>query len=300
MIQSIGSAATVITADSLTSFMIPVAQVTRTANHRKHSQAAIQAMAENIDVHGHRQPIEVLIDGDSYQLIFGALRLDAIAYLGRSEIKAEVKRREDFASGAAIRLVSISENMARRELSVLERSVDIADWCEIYRAAQPGIKPGRKPAAAARGELGINLILNSPDTDLMAASGQFAASFSDAAQAFLGVSRAGVFRALKIASIDALQRDRIALEPIANNQAELMALAAQATARQAAILDLILGGKASSVADAIAALDERPRHVQAAWEKFSEQFARIGEPEQDRFFDLNEPAIARWQAKKVK
>ncbi|MGY5789093.1 hypothetical protein ACXHXM_02180 len=278
-------------------FLIPVNRIRRTADHRKHSQSAIQALAEDIAVHGQRSAIEVVMEGSHYRLIFGALRLDAVVYLNRAEIKAEVKRSEDFSSEASMRLVSISENMVRRDLTMLERSVAIADWCAIYRAAQPGIRPGPKSADA---ELSLNLILNSSDRDLMEASGQFAASFSEAAQSFLGVSRAGVFRALKIASISSLQRERITLHPLADNQSELLAIAAEVVERQAAIIDLILGGRAASVADATALLDERPRPLLAAWEKFSQSFARMGEPEQDRFFELNEPAITRWLAKKGK
>jgi ParB family chromosome partitioning protein len=130
----------------------------------------------------------------------------------------------------------------------------------------------------------------------MATSAAFSASFSEAAQHFLGVSRAAVFRALKIAAIPGLQRDRIALHPLADNQSELTALADEH--RQAAILDLILGEKARNVAEALALLDERPRVTKHSWELVAEKFARMVEPDQDRFFDLQEPAIIRWMAKK--
>ncbi|QND45238.1 ParB N-terminal domain-containing protein (plasmid) [Rhizobium lusitanum] len=279
--------------------LVEISKIRRSADHRKHERATVQAFAENVDIFGLKQAIEVVVEPDGlYRLAFGALRVDAYQYLNRAKIPAIVKRAEEFSSEATIRLSSIVENMARRDLTVLEKSAAIADWCGIYRAAHPGIKPGRKPAGAERVELSLNLILNSSDTDLQEASGQFAASFSEAAQTFLGVSRAGVFRALKIASITSLQRERITFHPLAENQAELMALAAQGSERQAAIIDLILGNKAASVEDAMAILDQRPRDIVAAWEKFAGKFSRLVEAEQDRFFDLNEPAIVRWQAKR--
>jgi hypothetical protein len=196
-------------------------------------------------------------------------------------------------------MVSISENMNRNPLTVLDRSVAIADWCAIYKAAQPGIKPGRKAAGSVRQELSLNLILNSSETDLIEASGQFAASFSEAAQAFLGISRAGVFRALKIASIPSLQRERIALHPIAGNQVELTAIAnIDQPARQVSVIDLIIAGTVATIEEAIAFLDQRPRNLPTKWEKFSEKFARFQEVEQDRFFDLNEAAVTRWMARR--
>jgi ParB family chromosome partitioning protein len=201
-----------------------------------------------------------------------------------------------FSTDATMRLVSISENMLRRELTVLEKSVAISDWCAIYRAAQPVMKPGPKPSKGAAPEFSANLALNSVDALLLDASASFSATFSDAAQAFLDVSRRGVFRALKIATIDALQRDRIAFHPLADNQSELTALADQSGERQSAIISIIIGGKAANIEAAIALLDRRPMVTQAAWERFSQKFARLAELEQDRFFELNQAAISRWYA----
>ena len=191
-----------------------------------------------------------MTENDGYRLVFGALRLEAVRKLNRAEIRAEVKTPEQFPSEASERLAAISENMLRDELTMLDRSLAIADWCGIYRAAQPQLKPGPKPAAL-KAELSLNLILNSDDTELSAISGQFSASFSQAAQSFLGISRAAVFRALKIASIVSPIRDRIVFHALADNQVELLMLAAEPIERQKAILDLILGNKALGVADAI-------------------------------------------------
>ncbi|QHW25852.1 ParB-like nuclease domain-containing protein [Rhizobium leguminosarum bv. viciae 248] len=278
--------------------MVPLALVDLSSDQRKYSQTTIQAMAENIAVFGQRQAIEVVTLGDRYQLVFGKLRFEAISFLGQAEIRANVKRQEEFSAQVTPRLVSIVENMARSELTKLDRSIAIADWCALYRAAQGPLKPGPKSASAERAELSLNLILNSADTELMAASAAFSASFSEAAQHFLGVSRAAVFRALKIAAIPGLQRDRIALHPLADNQSELTALADEPADRQAAILDLILGERARNVAEALGLLDERPRVTKHSWELVAEKFARMVEPDQDRFFDLQEPAIVRWMAKK--
>ncbi|WP_440411075.1 ParB/RepB/Spo0J family partition protein [Neorhizobium petrolearium] len=277
---------------------VPVAQIRIPTEHRKHHANAIQALAEDIDLHGLRQPIEIVHEGDGYRLIFGALRLQAHQYLGRPMVQAIVKEADQFVSEAAMRLVSISENMLRNPLTMLDRSVAIADWCAIYRAAQPPMKPGPKPANSVQTELSANFAPNSEEA--MDAHGEtFAASFSDAAQAFLNISRRSVFNALKIASIPALQRDRIALHPLADNQGELYAIAQIAEpVRQISVIDLIIGGVVGTVEAALDYIDQRPRNTPAKWEKLSEKFARFHESEQDRFFDLNEASITRWQAKR--
>ncbi len=122
------------------------------SDHRKHHRDAIQAFAEDIDLHGLRQPVEVLREGDGYRLVFGRLRLEAHAFLDLPSIAAIVKEPHEFKSEAGPRLASISENLLRTPLNALQRSLAIADWCGIYRAAQPDMKPGRKPAQTDTGE----------------------------------------------------------------------------------------------------------------------------------------------------
>lgn len=267
-------------------------------DHRKHPQYAVQAMAEDIAVRGQLQPVEVLSIGDRYQLTFGRLRLEAVAHLNLPVIAAIVKTPSEFISEAEPRLRSISENMLRNPLTALYRSIAIADWCAIYRAAQPALKPGPKPALKSGEELSLKFRLNSDD-ELSTASEQFTASFSEAAQAFLGISRAAVFRALRIASIPALQRERIELHALSRSEGELYELGGiKDLEKQASVIDLIVSRKAVTVEDALALLENRPKLPVAPWEKMAQKFGRLQEPQQDRFFDLNEAAVSRWYAKR--
>lgn len=276
---------------------IDVRSIDIPGNHRKHSRADIEAMAEIIAARGQLQPIEIERRGDSsdrYRLIFGALRLQATILNGSTTITAIVRERDEFATEGARRLRSFTENMAHVRLGALDRAVAIADWCDIYRATQPRLKPGRKPATD---ELSLTLRPNSDDADLMVASENFTASFSDAAQAFLGISRAGVFRALKIASIPSPQRDRMTLHWLAQSEGELYKLATlKPTDRQVSVLDLILADKAGGVDEALDLLDGRTRNAPSKWEVIHQTFSRLPTADQDHFFDLNEASIDRWQA----
>ncbi|MFN3319981.1 MAG: ParB/RepB/Spo0J family partition protein [Allorhizobium sp.] len=276
---------------------IPVALIDIGRDHRKHPTFAIQAMAEDIGIRGQLSAIEVLVEGDRYRLTFGRLRLEAVRHLNAPTVRAIVRTAEEFASDADIRLRSISENLLHSPLTALYRNLAIADWCAIYRAAQPAIKPGPKPGAKQVTELSLTVRPNSEE-EMLETSDRFALSFSEAAQSFLGISRASVFRALKIAAIPALLRERIETHAIADRQNELIALAGLTEVRQSAVIDLILGEKAATVDEAIALLEGVAVVAKEAWESLADKFSRWQPQHQERFFEINEAAIERWMAKR--
>ncbi|MFH1796308.1 MAG: ParB N-terminal domain-containing protein [Pseudomonadota bacterium] len=232
-------------------------------------------------------PIEVIGRGERFQLVFGGHRLAAAKANAWATIPAIVKEASAYANEAAITLREITENLARRELSVLDRAVDIARWRGIYEAVHGTVRKGRPtkmPQVAAISE---------------DAAFRFASTFSEAAKRALGLSRDTIERAMRIASIPADLRDQIALHAVADNQSELLQLAAEPIERQREIVQLLtkIALPAENVAAAIAIMDrtpERPR--EAAWQKLSTHFSRLKEAEQDRFFNLHEAAVQRWLA----
>lgn len=261
---------------------------------KKVSADAARALADSFAKIGQRQPIELVATPTGYRLVFGAKRLAAAVLLG-VDINAIVRQPDEFADEAAIRLTSISENFYRHSLTALERSIDVADWCGIWRAAHP-TKPGRK----SKNELSDNLALNSADDEQLEIADGFAGSFSEAAQRFLNITRREVFRSLKIAGIPADLREAIALhEDLAKNQQALLDIAAQPYERAARIVELLGDGQAATVTDAIAIIDQLPRsNPPAPWEKVSDRFTRLKPADQEQFFSLNEAAILRWVAER--
>lgn len=241
-----------------------------------------QALAEDMKVSGQREPIEVVEADGRFRLVFGAHRLSARKLNGDALITARVKLPAEYAGEAAIKLSEIAENFMRRELSVLDKAFDVASWREIYEAATGAIKRGRK---AISPKLGTN-----SDEELSEISEQFAGSFSEAARRALSLTRNEIFRSLKIASISQDVRERISLHPIADNQSELLALAAEAEARHELIVALLTSepAKATSVAQAIGIIDQVPAATKAeAWEKLSGKFTKLGEAQQRRFLIEN-------------
>lgn len=273
---------------------IPVALVDVPAGRRTIDPDWVQTLAADFKDRGQRTPIELLQTGDRFRLIFGAHRLAAVHLNGGTTVKALVKQPADFASEAEIKLAEIVENFMRRELSVLDRAMDVASWREIFEAVKGSVKRGGDRRSGSKSQVAT---LND-DASLEIASGQFAANFTEAAQKALRLSKDAIFRALKIARMGESVRQRISLLPIADNQSELLALVAEPPARQSAIADRLLDG-AASVADAIAIIDNLPAPmIAAAWERMSERFSRLRPNEQEQFFTLHEEAILLWLARR--
>ena len=264
---------------------IKIALIDVRPGRRRIDPSWVKTLADLMATPGDCAPIEVVFRGERYDLVFGGHRLGVAHLKGWDEIPAIVKEPSAFANEAAITLREITENLARRELSVLDRAVDITRWCDLYQATHQISKGGRSKKGGS--EIAEEL------------TAKFAVSFSKAAQSTLGISERAIFLALKIATISADLRDRIALHAVADNQSELLLLASQTADRQAQIVELItrIALPAASVSDAIAIIDRKPtRQRDAAWQKAAAIFSRLKESEQDRFFDLHEGAIQRWLA----
>lgn len=251
------------------------------ANRRKLDPVWVEALSDLFSSQGQQTAIEVVARGDRYNLVYGGHRLAAAKLLGWPEIGAVVKAPGDYANEADIVLAEITENFARRELSVLDRAVDITRWRDAYNAAHTISKGGRKAKDVSPEEL----------------TAKFAVSFSVVAQKAFNLSERTIFNAIKVASIAAELRDRIALHAIADNQSELLALATEPADRQEKIVALLTAdpAQAASVADAVAAIDRTPKPAaEPKWQKLSTTFSLLKEADQDRFFALHEASITRW------
>ncbi|HEY0328815.1 MAG TPA: hypothetical protein VGC77_06905 [Rhodopseudomonas sp.] len=242
----------------------------------------VDTIAEQVTAGEALPPIEVAAKPDgTWRLLIGGHRVAGHLKAGRSLIDADVA---DFPASDedACRLREIKENLVRAELTVLDRAVALAAWKRIYEANNPLPKRGR-PAAGENGEKISNI---------------FVERFSAAAARALGITERSVQLAIEIASIDAVVRRELALHPIADNQAELLALARESVARQRRIAAHLLDAESgiSTVAEAIAAIDKTPAPPRAApWEKLSNTFSKLKEAQQYAFFDAHQDAITVWQ-----
>ncbi|MDQ2084061.1 ParB N-terminal domain-containing protein [Xanthobacteraceae bacterium Astr-EGSB] len=268
---------------------IEIAKIDVGQRLRARRQDWVDTFAEQITGGEELPAIEVVERADGrFALITGEHRMAAHLKAGRAEIVADVKDTAAFADEAACRLREIKENLCRAGLTELDRAVAIATWKAIYEAGNPTPKRGR------------------PKTDEMFAESAkiFSSRFSTSSARALGISERSTYVAVEIASGIAEDiRAAIAAHPIADHQAELLALAHQAAARQAKIVKLLLDPESGvhSVADAIAAIDKTPAPAKSApWEKLADRFAKLKETQQHAFFEAHHDAIELWLAKRGK
>ena len=266
---------------------IPVSAIDVPAGRRKLDPAWVKTLAELMGTPDRCAPIEVIAQGERFRLVFGGHRLAAFQIKHWDHIPATVRTEAEFASAAEVTLSEIIENFGRRDLSALDRAVDIARWREVYEAVHGAVRKGRPQKLSQVATISDEAI------------DRFTASFSDAARKVLGLNRDAISRAMRIASVPATLRDQIALHSVADNQSELLLLASEPASRQAQIVELMtrIALPAASVSDAIAIIDRKPeRQRDAAWQKLAANFSRLKEAEQARFFELHEGAIQRWMA----
>ena len=114
----------------------------------------VKGLALSIEALGLQSAIVVGPPDDKgqHRLIAGAHRLAACQLLGWIEIPATIARVNQIER----RLIEISENLHRRDLSVIDRAASLAEWQHNYEA----LHPMTKRAAKARHHKGLRLLGN--------------------------------------------------------------------------------------------------------------------------------------------
>ncbi len=196
-------------------------------------QARVEALAASMSEIGLQQPIIVRpgLDGsNTLRLVAGAHRLAVAQMLGWTEITAIWSDLND----EQARLVEIDENLIRNELSELDRALFLAERKRIYEGLHPETVQGK-----AKKPKGLGKVAN---------LATFSRYSKDAAKA-TGFSERTIQRAVALA--EALSPEAIASirrTKLADNQAQLLALAALEPAHQAIVAEAIAAKVAANVA----------------------------------------------------
>jgi ParB family chromosome partitioning protein len=129
---------------------IPVVAIESTGRLRPVNWQAVEGLVRSIRRDGLRQPVEVVkLEGRMrWRLVAGAHRLAAVAEIGDAMIDAiEVDGDE-----AALRRLEVMDNLARNELTKLERCRFVAELKRIHQAANPTAKRGGDRRSGIAGE----------------------------------------------------------------------------------------------------------------------------------------------------
>jgi ParB family chromosome partitioning protein len=204
--------------------------------------ATVDMLAASFLERGQDTRIIVREDGgpDRYVLIAGAHRLAAAAQIEWAWIDAEMVDADDDEA----RLIEIDENLVRRELSVLDRAIFLAERKAVWERRYPETAHG-KARKTRQGKV-ANLATF--------------ARFSKEASERTGLSERTVRRATQlIEGLTPEVRDGLRLSPLADNQTQLFALAAMRPETQVVIAREIAEGRASTVAAATLTAGLAPR-----------------------------------------
>lgn len=185
-----------------------------------------ESLQQSIAAVGLLNPLTVSSSGE---LLAGFKRLAALQALGAVSAPVVVVKLDE----AHEQLATIDENLARQELTALERSNLTAQRKRIYEALNPETKRGgdRRPEqTATRGRL---------------------KSFAKDTAEKTGTSERTVRRAARIAEhLDAEAAKTIESTPIADSQRQLEELASLPAEEQRQVAETIASGEAETVAEA--------------------------------------------------
>lgn len=199
--------------------------------------AHVEQISASMAEIGQQQPIAVverLDDRDGevrLVLVAGYHRLAAAQRLGWDTIDACVID----ASPAEARIIEIDENLCRRELSMLDRALFMAERKRIWEELHPETAHGKA---------------KKPKDGKVANLATFA-RFSKEAAKKTGLSERAIRRATSLASrLFPEARDLLRLSPLADNQGQLELLAQLPAEEQIAVARALVEGKAKTIAAA--------------------------------------------------
>lgn len=201
------------------------------------------ALAKMIEASTLQHPISlVAFPNGGLRLGAGAHRMAAVKLLGWSDIPAHVYEPQTDQPELELRMLEVTENVGRRELSALDRAGHIAELDRTYKALYPQNQRG-----------GDRRSKEFADQTAMFAVRKDVANK-------IGIGERTMYAAIALWNgLEPTARRELQSMELANNQAQLVQLSKVEPERQSQVLRLMSGDKpkACKVADALCILDER-------------------------------------------
>ena len=248
---------------------------------------SVERLKESISKIGLKTPISVRSTEQGWTLVSGRHRLEACIELGMDVIPVVTETGSELEA----RLWEIAENLHRAELTALERAEHISLWIGLRGERGEG-----RPSDQADDKLGQVGSVCEMDRAAQAArpraqGGRGREGGVRAAARELGISRTDAQRAVhRVQRIGGAVREALRDMPeIADNGAELDALAALPAEQQAAAVAAVKSGGAPNVRGAIATTAQPTGRAAANADRllnaFLEQIRRLGQEDRERLWD---------------
>lgn len=221
---------------------ISIAETDTSGRLRPAHPAVVEQLAGDIEARGLRQPIEVARKGKGWQLVSGLHRFMACKSLGWSTIPSV----EVTGNLPALQRDQLLENLARNELSALERCQFTAVLKGLFLSENPGAARGVAGGKARQGQ-------QMPSLALAEWYGEIAARSERAIRTIKRQAAIGE-------RLDEEAADRLRGSEFEDNQFELEALSKRHAEQQRQVAAMLTDpdSPAGSVANALAALAGQP------------------------------------------
>ena len=273
-----------------TRILVGIATIQEGTRQRTYDPLLAQAYADTLPTLGMKQPIEVARSGSGYRLLDGKHRLEAAKMAGWAKVPITITKIDDGNEDASAALHEAFANLARRELTALDRMAHLAAAKAAHDKLFPNASKAGRPKKATRAD--------ENNREMFA---QF--SFSKVAAEHIGLGT----RMIQVAiatwnGLSVKTRSRLAGTYLTKKGSELAALAAEDDVSQELVLDLLLAQppQAGSVADALAIVEQRDRPDPQARkvERFARDLGLMSEAERERVLDANEDLVREFAAKR--
>lgn len=196
----------------------------------------VSVIAETMLAKGQLQDIIVRQDGNRLVLVDGAHRLAAAKKAGLPFVQARIVEPEDADEALEVEVIT---TVARAEMTALDKAIHIGILRDIHKRRSPASTRGgdKKSKDFADKKTKVQVLY-----------------FDQVVAESLKLSRASIYNYLGLYDrLDPKVRQSIKGTPLADNMAELRALAAEEPKEQPAILELVMGPepKATSINQAV-------------------------------------------------
>jgi ParB family chromosome partitioning protein len=249
---------------------LPVSSIVVADRLRAVSEDHVTLLAASMSEQGLMQPI--VVTAQARRLLAGAHRLAAAKALGWEDIEVRLVEPESDDPRTECRLFEIDENLARHELSPLDRAAFLAERNACFLALNPDAGHGGDRKGLRHQALRIS-----------------AWSFNRETEEKTGLRPSTIRRALStFRGLTPQVRSRLAGTWLAAKEGELYRLSRLDPEAQLKALDLLLAGKAKTVqaaADLVTGRAPSPKAAGATLARAQDVFGRLSRPDQKAFLD---------------
>ncbi|OCP17401.1 MULTISPECIES: ParB N-terminal domain-containing protein [unclassified Ensifer] len=243
------------------------------------------ALAAIIATQGMLHPVRVRMVGNRYSLVAGLRRLEAARLNGWERVRSTIS---NAASDDEARLEEVMENLARAELSALDRCHHLYDLKQAYERLHPDAKNG----GDRRSETRTQKLRSDPADHAAPEIFSFAAHTAEK----IGLSRRSIETAVKIwKDLSVASRARCVGTWLAGHQTNLRALSEQTHPIQKNVLDLLFSDppKANNVQEALTVIENgrAPTHVEKKFNGVNKALAALKDGELDAVLATNQDRL---------